>query len=338
MSEAGVKYRRERLDRGIKARSDTIYLVSSFKDMIYLLMPRVLPVAAMLILPLVLSGYWKKVFVYTCIHALLALSWDFLAACGMFSLGQAMFFGVGAFFAGAISYYFQWPALFAIPLATLGGGAFCAALLSSVVRLRGIYFAMITLVVPMLFVRLIVAMDVLGGSHGLSSLVHFENEWGARYLAVAAVLLCLFGFRRIMNEDYGLVFSAIKDDDRVVMSGGINIYWRKTQALFIAACFGCFAGAFMTYQYQFVGPSAFALDYTILPLAATALGGPGTFVGAVLGSAILVPLSEALRVLGGLRITFYCVVLIVCIIMLPEGIFHYISRKYQQFERLVEMR
>lgn len=293
--------------------------------------------AALFILALALSGYWKKVLVYTCIHALLALSWDFLASCGLFSLGQAMFFGVGAYFAGAISYYFQWPAIFVIPIATLGGGAFCAALLSPIVRLRGIYFAIITLVLPMLFVRLIVAMDVLGGSHGLSSLVPFTHEWGSRYLAVVAVLLCLFGFRRIINVDYGLVLSAIKDDDRAVMSGGINIYWRKIQAMFIAASIGCFAGAFMTYQYQFVGPSTFALDYSILPLTASALGGPGTFAGAVLGSVILIPLSEALRVLAGLRITFYCVVLIVCVILLPEGIFHYISRKYQQFERLVEM-
>lgn len=335
---AGIKYRRERLDRGIKVRSETIYMVSSFKDMFYILVPRVLPVLLLCLFPLVLSGYWKKVFVFTCIHTLLALSWDFLASCGMFSLGQAMFFGVGAYFAGAFSYYFNWPAFLSIPMATLAGGLFCAAFLAPIVRLKGIYFSMITLVMPMLFVRLIVAMDVLGGSHGLSSLLPFQSEWSARYLAVGVVVLCLFGLRRLMSEDYGLILAAIKDDDRVVMSGGINIYARKTQAVFIAACIGCFAGAFMTYQYQFVGPSAFALDYSILPLAATALGGPGTFAGAVLGCAILVPLSEVFRVLGGLRITFYCVVLMACIVVLPEGLFHYISRKYQQFERRVEMR
>jgi branched-chain amino acid transport system permease protein len=121
------------------------------------------------------------------------------------------------------------------------------------------------------------------------------------------------------------------------MSAGINIYWRKIQALFIAAVVGCFAGAFMTHQYQFVGPSVFALDYSILPLTAAALGGAGTFAGAVLGSIALVPLSEAMRALGGLRITFYCIVLIICIIGLPEGIFHFIQRKYQQFERLTEI-
>ncbi len=337
MAEANLKFRRERLDRGIKARSDTIYVISSYREILYLLLPRVLPVVGLLVLPLVLTGYWGKVLIYACILGLLALSWDFLASCGMFSLGQAFFFGVGSFIAGALAKYLQWPPLLTIPVATLGGGILCAAFLSPVVRLRGIYFAMITLVGPMLFSRLIIATEYLGGSHGLSSLTPFTNKWVPPYLAVGALLVCLFGFRRIINEDYGLVLNAIRDDDRAVMSAAINIYWRKIQALFIAGSVGCFAGAFMTHQYQFVGPSAFALDYSILPLTAAALGGAGTFAGAVFGSLILVPLSEALRVLAGLRITFYCIVLIICIIGLPEGIFHYLQRKYQQFERLTEI-
>jgi branched-chain amino acid transport system permease protein len=337
VAEAGLRYRKERLDRGIKARSDTIYVISSYREMLYLVLPRVLPVIGLLVLPLVLRGYWGKVLVYACMFGLLALSWDFLAACGMFSLGQALFFGVGSFFAGALNHYLHWPPILTLPIATLAGGVFCAVLLAPVVRLKGIYFAMITLVVPLLFTRLVVATGVWGGSHGLSNLAPFTNEWIPIYLAVVAMLVVLFGFRRIMNEDYGLVLGAIRDDDRAVMSAGINIYWRKIQALFIAAVVGCFAGAFMTHQYQFVGPSVFALDYSILPLTAAALGGAGTFAGAVLGSIALVPLSEAMRALGGLRITFYCIVLIICIIGLPEGIFHFIQRKYQQFERLTEI-
>ncbi len=73
----------------------------------------------------------------------------------------------------------------------------------------------------------------------------------------------------------------------------------------------------------------------MVPLAATILGGPGSFAGAVLGTFILIPLSELLREWGGLRIVFYSLILAVCVIALPEGIFHYLQRKYQQFERKV---
>jgi branched-chain amino acid transport system permease protein len=151
------------------------------------------------------------------------------------------------------------------------------------------------------------------------------------------VLVVLFGFRRLINEDFGLVLRGIKDDDRVVMAGGINIYWYKAQAIFIAGAVGSFAGALMTHYYQFVGRSAFALDYTILPLAGAVVGGPGSFAGATLGTFILVPLSEALRALGGLRMAMYGIILIAALAVLPEGLFHYIERKYHQFERDVKI-
>jgi branched-chain amino acid transport system permease protein len=338
VAEREAQFRKKRLDRGIKARSDTLFAIASKKDMLYLLMPRALPVLALLLLPLLLKGYWGKVLVYACMYGLLALSWDLMAACGLFSLGQALFFGMGAYLAGTLNYYFHVPPVITVPAATLGGGLICAALLAPVVRLRGVYFAMITLMLPLLLIKVIDATGVFGGTHGLPSLSPFPSDIIATYLAVAGFLCCLFIFRRVVNSDYGLVLRAIRDDDRAVMSGAINIYWRKIQAVFISACVGGFAGALMTHHYQFLGMSAFAMDYSILPLAAVALGGPGTFAGAALGSMVLVPLSEALRALGGLRMAIYCGVLILSIIGLPEGIFHFMSRKYHQFERVVEVK
>jgi len=338
LAERTTQFRRKRLDRGVKARSDTIFVIASWKDTLYLLLPRALPVLLLLLLPLWLKGYWGKVIVYACMYGLLALSWDFLASCGLFSLGQALFFGIGAYIAGTLNHYLHLPPAVTIPVATLGGGMLCALLLSPVVRLRGVYFAMITLMLPLLFKKTIDTTGVFGGTHGLPSLAPLPSDLSATYLGVCGFLACLFLFRRLIHSDYGLVLRAIRDDDRAVMSGAINIYWRKIQAVFISGAVGAFAGALMTHHYQFLGMSAFALDYSILPVAAVALGGQGSFAGAALGSLILVPLSESLRALGGLRIAIYCAVLIVSIIGLPEGIFHYLSRKYQQFERLVEVK
>jgi len=333
-----VRYRKERIDRGIKARSDTIYTLSSYRDMLYLLLPRFLPIAALFCLPLLMgSSYWGKVVFYSCIFALLALSWDFMASVGLVSLGQALFFGVGSYVAGSFNFYLKWPIVFTIPVATIGGALICTLLLFPVVRLRGVYFSMVTLILPLLFDHLIETLEILGGTHGLLSLTPFPNHWLAIYIAMIAVVGVLFGFRRLINEDFGLVLRGIKDDDRVVMAGGINIYWYKAQAIFIASAVGCFAGALMTHYYQFVGRSAFALDNTILPLAGAVLGGPGSFAGATLGTFILVPLSEALRGIGGLRMALYGIILIAALAVLPEGLFHYIERKYHQFERDVKI-
>ncbi|MGD2124578.1 MAG: branched-chain amino acid ABC transporter permease [Desulfobacteraceae bacterium] len=336
----GVRYRKERLDRGIKARCEDIFALSSYREMLYLLVPRVVPVIALLLFPLlkdVVGLYWEKVLVITCAIALLSLSWDLMASVGLVSLGQALFFGAGAYLTGVLNKSLGWPYFLSIPFGTLGGALFCTFLLFPVLRLRGVYFAIVTLTLPLLLTRFIEASKILGGSEGMSGLSPLPHMWFELYVPVLALLICLFGFRRLINEDYGLVLQGIRDNDMAVMSGAINIHKFKAQAVFIAGIAGAFAGSFMTHYYQFVGMPAFALDYSILPLTCAVLGGVGTFAGPTVGAFILVPLSEALRAFGTLRVVFYSAILIICIVGLPEGIFHYLQRKYHQFERLVEV-
>jgi len=196
---------------------------------------------------------------------------------------------------------------------------------------------MVTLILPLMLVRIVEATKIFGGTEGLSGLGALPSKWVELYTVILALLAALFGLRRLMGSDFGLVLKGINDNDRSVMSAGINIYWFKAQALFIAGSVGAFAGAYMTHVYMFVGMPVFALDYSILPIAAAVVGGTGTLAGPMLGAFILVPLSEILRGLGGLRIVFYGLFLVVFTVALPEGIFHYIRRKYHQFERWVEV-
>lgn len=332
-----MKRRKERIDRGIKVRSSDVFALCSWREMLYLSAPRLLPVVGLLVLSLALSVYWQRVLLSVSVFALLAISWDILAQSGMISLGQALFFGTGAYLAGIMNHYWGWPPIVTIPLATVFGGLLCTILLTPVLRLRGIYFSMVTLVLPLMLVRIVEATRIFGGTEGLSGLAPLPTRWVEMYLIIAALLAALFGFRRLMDSDFGLVLKGINDNDRSVMNAGINIYWFKIQALFIAGSVGAFAGAYMTHVYLFVGMPVFALDYSILPIAAAVVGGIGTLAGSTLGAFILVPLSEILRGLGGLRIVFYGLFLVIFTVALPEGIFHYIQRKYHQFERWVEV-
>ncbi|KIX13354.1 branched-chain amino acid ABC transporter permease [Dethiosulfatarculus sandiegensis] len=329
--------RLERIDRGIKARSSDIFALTSFREMGYLLLPRLLPIVLLLVIGFSVNLYWQRVFVSTISFALLAVSWDLLAQTGMVCLGQALFFGMGAYAAGIMDQYFHLPIWFTIPAATLVGGFLSTLLLLPVLRLRGIYFAMVTLILPMMMERFIEAARILGGTEGLHGIAAMPSVQWELVLIMLAVWAALFGLRRLMATDHGLVLKGINDNDRAVMSAGINIYWFKAQALFMASSVGAFAGAFMTHSYQFVGMPVFALDYSIMPIASAAVGGMGTLAGPMLGSFILVPLSEALRGLGGLRTVLYALLLVIFTVGLPEGIFHYLSRKYNQFERWTEV-
>jgi branched-chain amino acid transport system permease protein len=332
-----LKKRKERIDRGIKARSEDIFALSSHREMLYLLLPRALPVVGLLLFTPLLSSYWQEVLISTGVYALLAISWDMLISAGLVSLGQSLFYGIGSYIAGALNHYLGLSPLFTIPAATVGGGILCTAMLLPVLRLRGIYFAMVTLVLPLMLLRLVEATRILGGTEGLTGLDPFPNQLTALYVIQVALLVGLFGFRRIIGSDYGLIIRGINDNDRAVLSAGLNIHWYKTQVLFLGACMGAFAGAFGTHLDMFAGMPGFALDYSIMPVASAVVGGMRTFAGPMLGAFILVPLSEILRALGTLRIVFYGLFLVVFVVALPEGLFPYAQRKYHQFERWVEV-
>jgi len=332
-----MKKRKERIDRGIKVRSEDIFALTSYREMIYLLAPRALPVVGLLLFVPLFSPYWREIFISTAIYALLAISWDVLVSVGLISLGQSFFYGVGSYVAGALNHYWGLPPVLTLPVATIGGAAICTIALLPVLRLRGIYFSMVTLVLPLMILRLVEATRIFGGTEGLTGLSPFPGQLTEMYIANACLLIALFGFRRLLDSDYGLIVRGINDNDRAVMNAGLNIHWYKTQILFLGAAVGCFAGAFGTHHDMFAGMPGFALDYSIMPIAAAIVGGTGTFAGSVLGAFILVPLSEILRALGALRIVFYGLFLVIFVVGIPEGLFHYIRRKYHQFERWVDV-
>jgi branched-chain amino acid transport system permease protein len=331
--------RKQRLDRGIKVRSDGIYAIASFREILYLIGPRLVLILGLLLAPvLIRSLYWQKVISNAAIYALLALSFDFLANyVGLVSLGGALFIGIGAYIAGVLNTSLGLSALLTIPISTLAGAVLSTILLLPVMPLRGVYFAIATLMYPLLFERIIAAANILGGTEGLTGLDPLPGLSVENYLPIIGLLIALFTLRRLVNSDTGLIFRAVKDNDQSVRASGINVTAYRARAVFIASAIGCFAGAYVAHLYSWAGMSSFALDFSILPIAATVVGGPGTLAGPLIGSFILSPLSEVLRNFGTLRIVFYALVIVLFIVYRSEGVMNFLQRKYEQFEQWVEV-
>ena len=335
MSAETQQRRKERIDRGIKVRTTGIYALMSWRELAYLIAPRVLLIGGLILLPLVIPGmYWKRVISIVCIYALLALTFDFLAHfVGLVSLGGAFFVGIGGYLSAILNTKLGLSPLICMPAATLIGGAVCTLLLLPCLPLRGVYFAIVTLMYPLFLARVIEALDILGGTDGIMGIDSFPGAWFEQYFVIGAVLVFLFGLRRLVNTDLGLVLRAVKDNDQAVRASAMNVTHYKTLAVFIAASIGCLAGACLVHIYMWAGISTFALDFSVLPIAATVIGGGGTLVGPVIGCLILVPVSELLRDFGTLRIVFYSLILLAFIVFRSEGLMVYGQRKYHQFER-----
>ncbi len=332
--------RKERIDRGLKVRTEGMYAISSYQEILYLIGPRLLLIVGVLLLPLFLelAPYWKRVVNIMCVYAILALAFDFLANyVGLVCLGGALFIGVGGYLSAIFNVYLSFPFWLSIPAATIIGALVCTAIIMPCLPLRGVYFAIVTLMYPILFSRIIEALDILGGTNGISGVDSFPHEYIEQYAIIFVMLIALFAMRRLVNEDVGLVLRGVKDNDQSVRASGINITYMKALAVFIASLLGCFGGAYLAHLYMWAGLSLFALDFSIIPIAAVVIGGGGTLIGAVIGSFILVPLSEFLRVFGTLRIVIYCAALTGFIVFKSEGIMVYLQRKYHQFERWVKV-
>jgi len=330
--------RRKRFDRSVKVRSEGLYAISSWREMGFLAMPRLLLILGLLVLPLTLDMYWQRVLCTAGIYALLALSFDFLAEyVGLVCLGGAMFIGFGGYTSGVLNAYFEWSPFVTIPIATLGVAVMSTLVLIPCLRLRGIYFAIVSFMLPLFSVYVIIALGLFGSTEGISALDTLPNIWVEQYVIIGAIIVALFAIRRLVNEDIGLIFRGIKDNDQAVRASGISITSYRIKAVFIASLIGCFAGAYLSHLYGWLGLSLFAMDFSILPIAAAVMGGMGTLVGPVIGAISLAPMSEALRGFGQLRVVLYCLVLIGFILYKPEGLMNYLERKYHQFERWEEV-
>jgi len=332
--------RKERIDRGLKVRTGGLYAISSYREILYLMGPRLLLIVGIIALPFVLelAPYWKRVINIMFVYALLALSFDFLANyVGLVCLGGAFFTGMGGYFSAIYNVYLGFPIYLAIPCATISGAVFCTICLLPCLPLRGVYFAIVTLMYPLLFTRIVEATNILGGTNGISGMDGFSNQYVEHYVIILMIIVFLFGMRRFVNQDIGLVLRGVKDNDQSVRASGIDVTRMKVLAVFVAALIGCFGGAYMAHLYMWAGISLFALDFSIIPIASVVIGGGGTLVGAIIGSFILVPLSEILRAFGTFRIVIYCIVLTAFIVFKSEGLMIYMQRKYHQFERWVKV-
>ena len=172
-------------------------------------LPRLILIVGLLLLPLLIpSLYWKRVVSIAGIYALLALGFDFLAHfVGLVSLGGAFFIGVGGYTAAILDKLLGLSPALTIPMAAVGGAFICTLLLFPALPLRGVYFAIVTLMYPLALMRIIEALNIFGGTDGILGVSSFPNRWIEQYSIIFTVIFALFGLRRLVNEDMGLSVS-----------------------------------------------------------------------------------------------------------------------------------
>jgi branched-chain amino acid transport system permease protein len=271
------------------------------------------------------------------LYGALATAWNIVAGyCGQISLGQAVFFGIGAY---TSSLLFRDAGL--TPWAGMIAGVVLAVIMSQIIgfpvfRLRGHYFAIATIAVGEIVQALIVNWDALGGARGVfvpikrpDSLWNFQFHQSKAfyyYIALGLLLLALGITRLIERSRLGFYFRAVREDQDAAASLGIDVAREKLRALAISAALTAMGGTFYAQYLLFIDPeSVFPLSLSILICLVAVLGGVGTLWGPILGAAVLVPLQEGTRVmLGGtgkaLDLLIYGALIVVISVFQPGGL------------------
>lgn len=226
-----------------------------------------------------------------------AMSWDAVSGyTGQISFGHAVFFGVGGYSSALLNLGYGIPPALAIVCGTLFAGL--AGLLIGVpaLRLDGPYLSLVTLVAPIILLRVFVfRSDVFGGELGLPSpdpLIPTSGFAEATiaffYVALVTFLLVLGVLLAVTRSDTGSVFTAIREDEDAVAAAGLNPAKFKIFAFLLSSMTGGLAGAVFVHTIGKPTPSELLVTtVSIEVIIAAVLGGMGTIVGAAIGGIFL---------------------------------------------------
>ncbi|MGC8764952.1 MAG: branched-chain amino acid ABC transporter permease [Brevinematia bacterium] len=289
--------------------------------------------------------------IYFGIYGILALSQNLITGfTGLLSICQAGFFAIGAY-------------VTAIYLVNTNGSFWIALLLASLfstlsglliglpsLRLRGDYLAIATLGFGEIVKNVIINWDkVTRGPLGIINIPVLKifglsfspsNKLFYAVFIWSFLIIIYFILERIIHSRFGRALEAIREDEIAAVSMGINITLYKIVAFSVGALFAGIAGSLWAIYHQSVSPQTFDFMLSVMILCMVVLGGMGNNLSSIIGTTILVTISELPRLLGFSNIfppqinqIFFGILLVLIMIFRPQGI---LKRKRVDFERLIE--
>ena len=288
-----------------------------------------------------LSGYALNILMQATTYAIAVIGLTVvLGLCGQINLAQAAFFGIGAY---------------AVGLGTVDGGLnfwIClvvglglavvlgAALGASTLRLGGHYLAMVTISFQQILTLVLTNwIPVTHGPDGVPSIRRpalFAD--GQSYLALCVVVLAVVGWLvwHMPRTRLGRAMRAVRDNELAAGVSGIDIYRTKVAAFALGALLAGLGGGLFAGSFTYISPDQFSFAESIVFLTMALLGGVGSPVGAVIGTALLILIPEWLRFLKeipGLYLAIYGLAVILIVVFMPDGIWGFLGDQVRRLRR-----
>ena len=298
--------------------------------------------AFLIVLPLVSPPFAQHVMILTFLFAMCGVAWNVMGGyAGMFSFGQAAFFGIGAYTSSFLLLTFR-----VSPWIGLVAGGVISSLLAAAIgypcsNLRGHYFAIASIAFAEIVRIVFTNWQMVGAAEGLTipmlkeSFAHFmfhSSKLPYYYIILAFLLLALAVCRRVSTSKMGYYFRAIKESHEIAQVLGVDVVRYRLYAIMISAFLTSMAGTFYAQYTLYIDPdSVMILAISVQIVLVAMLGGASTVLGPVIGAAVLVPLSEYSRAwLGykgtGMDLIIYGTLITLISMYQPNGVWGAITR------------
>ncbi len=281
------------------------------------------------VLPFLLgNNYYVRVATIVGIYVILVSSLNIIIGfTGMFSLGHAAFYGIGAYTSAMLTTMAGWNFWLALPVAGIVAGIFGTLIGLATLRLRAVFLAFTTLGFGE--ITRIVILNWRSFTRGPMGIAGVPiptlfgwtfDRYGYYYLVVVLAALTVGIIYRVYHSRVGRALVAIREDETAARSMGVNVFGYKVLAFTFACVFAGIAGSFFAHFQRFVSADSFANLESFAIITMVALGGTGSIFGPILGALILVILPEVFRFLAQYRGVIYGLVLILVIVLKPGGL------------------
>ena len=280
--------------------------------------------------PLFLNAYQVDVLNSIGLYALLALSLNLiLGEAGLFNMGHAAFYAMGAYTAAILNTRYQIPILWTLPLSGLVAGLFALAVARPVVHLRGDYLLIVTIGVGEI-VRIALVNDVFGitgGANGIFGIsrpqlfgftIRRPEEFF--YLIWGFVALTIFLFLRLRQSRFGRALNYLREDAVAAEGSGINTDYYKLAAFGLGAVWAGMAGTLFAAKMTIISPESFSFWESVVLFMIVILGGAGSIPGVLLAAFLVIGLPELFREFAGARMLVFGLVMMVMMVVRPQGL------------------
>lgn len=280
--------------------------------------------------PLFVDSAWLAVGTTFLVFSVVAFSQDIiLGRAGVFHMGHAMFFGLGAYTTAILNVQFGWPILATWAPSVLVPMFFAFILAGPIIHLRGDYLLVATIGFNIIFIQILEndIFGLTGGPNGIFGIdivrvfgIEFASGTYMYYMAFILLGIALFIMRNLDRSKFGRAMFYINKDEIAAQSMGISIRYYKLYAFVVGAGIAGAAGSMFSVQYSAVSPEAFNVTQSIMFFTIVLVGGSASLPGVLIGTFIMFVLPEVFREFATARYLVFGLAMILTMILRPRGI------------------